>query len=127
MSQEPQVGQLVERFHGPMRDGQLGYVVRESDGRLAVKLDRKENLVVPYHPDIWRPVVERPLGPMQVARVAYEADRALRFAQGEYGVPEWNGAREPVRIAYMESGPPQADARRRRLYEALVTALRAVQ
>jgi hypothetical protein len=86
------------------RDGQLGYLVETEDGRgLAVRLDRKaENRVVPFHPREWLPDEKPRLTPMQVARVAYAADREVRQVMGEYGLPDWMSLREPQRLAWLK-------------------------
>lgn len=41
------------------------------------------------------------LTPLQIARCAYEADRALRTGLGQPGVPEWSGLIEQDRIQFM--------------------------
>jgi len=115
------VGQPVQRAGGKMADGQIGHIVVDENGALAVKLDRAaENLVVPYHPSEWRPLAGARLQPMQLARIAYAADRELLFARGQYGVSEWQSVREPERIRWMQEGLPRgADAERRALYAAI--------
>jgi hypothetical protein len=80
------------------RDGQLGFLTETEDGTLAVRLDRRVDArVVPYVAAEWIPDGEIKLTPIQVARVLYDADRAMRLSLGEYGVPDWLSLREPQR------------------------------
>lgn len=108
-----------------MRDGQLGRVVVMDDGKLGVRLDRGATVQIePYHPQVWHNEDAPPkLQMMQLARVAYEADRALRVARGEYGAKEWMSMREQDRLAWSQGGPPAADVERSRLHAAVVRAL----
>jgi len=124
--ESPPIGQKVRRSGGKMADGQLGYIVEMDNGEPGVKLDRSaEHLVVPYHPSEWRVESRTQFQPMQIARIAYDADRALRMSLGEYGVTEWPGLREQDRITWMQSGPPaKADENRKRLYAAIIGALK---
>lgn len=86
------------------RDGQLGYVVQsEEGGGLAVRLDRKsETRLVPFNTRDWMPDEKPRLTAMQIARVAYESDRALRLVTGEYGLPDWVSLKEPVRLTWLK-------------------------
>ncbi len=94
------------------RDGQLGYLVENEDGKgLAVRLDRKaENRVVPYHPREWLPDEKPRLSQMQIARVAYAVDREVRHVLGEYGVPDWMSLREPQRLLWLKGLQLEAGA-----------------
>lgn len=120
-------GQRVRRV-GLNGDGQIGHMVEMEDGRQGVKLDRgtgvtSENIVVPYRKEQWEPVEEPRLQAMQIARVAFVADRALRLGRGEYGVAEWDSLRESPRVDWLRNGPPKEDDQRRRLYAAILGAL----
>jgi hypothetical protein len=107
-----------------LRDGQLGYLVEGETGALAVRLDRKaENRVVPFVPSEWTPDKETRLSAPQIARVAYEADRALRLVTGEYGVPDWISLREPVRLAWAKGLPAGANEIRTSVYRAILKEL----
>lgn len=106
-------------------DGQVGYIVEVEGAGLGVRLDRRaENRVVPFNPQTWVSDVKPPLGPMQVAQVAYAADRQLRHARGEYAVKEWMTVTEANRLEFAKNGPPKSDGERRRLYEAVIAAVK---
>lgn len=113
------------------RDGQLGYVVQSDEGAgLAVRLDRKqENRVVPFNPREWVPDEKARLTAMQIARVAYEADRALRLVTGEYGLPDWVSLRENIRLSWLKglqleaSATPESAAIRAALYRGILKVL----
>lgn len=120
-------GARVRRVGGG-GDHQIGHLVEMEDGAKGVKLDRgtgptAESIVIPWRANQWEEVEEPRLQPMQVARCAYEADRALRIALGEYGVPEWQSLRENPRVDWLRNGPPKEDTTRRRLYAAVLGAL----
>lgn len=96
-----------------VKDGQLGYVVESDEGRggMAVRLDRKnETRLVPYNARDWLPDERARLTAMQIARVAYDADRALRLVTGEYGLPDWVSLKEPTRIAWSKALQLEAHA-----------------
>lgn len=125
MNGRPMIGQRVRRQHGPGADGQLGRIVAMDGGELGVRKDTTaQELVVPWSSD-W--VVERAmkLGPMQLARICYEADHALRIARGHYDRADWQSCKEQDRIAWSRSGPPKStslddDEERKRLFNAIV-------
>jgi hypothetical protein len=107
-----------------LRDGQLGYLVETDEGALAVRLDRKaENRIVPFVAAEWTPDRETRLSPMQVARVAYEADRALRLVTGEYGVPDWISLKEQTRLVWSKGLPEGANEIRAAVYRAVLKVL----
>jgi hypothetical protein len=122
-----EVGQSVIRRGGAVADGQRGHVVLMDDGKLGVQLDRNaEKLVFPLNKraaDEWVVDERARLGPMQVARIAYGADRELRMARGEYGAKEWMSLSERERMAWMQAGAPESDSDRRRLYAAVMGAM----
>lgn len=96
-----------------IKDGQLGYVVETEDARggLAVRLDRKhETRLVPFNTRDWLPDERPRLTAMQIARVAYESDRALRSVTGEYGIPDWVSLKEPLRLAWLKGLQVEANA-----------------
>lgn len=109
-----------------LMDGQIGHTVETEGGGLGVKLDRaNENRVVAFNPNLWVADEKPPLGPMQVTRVAYEADRALRIARGEYGVAEWIAVKEAAKVSFMQAGPEKgADPIRRKLNAAILAVLK---
>lgn len=102
-----------------LRDHQLGFIV-EREGRLWVRLDRRELSLVPYSPAQWQEDEEKPLAPIQVARIAYEADRALRAVEGSYNTKEWSHILEAERIRWLEGPPKDANDSRQRLYKAVL-------
>lgn len=103
-------------------DGQLGWVA-EHEGRKMVRLDRRGAIYVPFNEQQWKPDTELGLEPMQVARVQYEADRALQTVMGKYGLPEWIALkREADRQVWMNE-PEGASAERLALYRAIGKAL----
>lgn len=102
MSQQPAIGQRVRRTN----DGQLGFVCERTseDGRkgLGVRLDRKQQTIIePWSEHRWIPEERARLTPLQVARIAYQADQALRSARGEYGVKDWTELKDEARHAWM--------------------------
>jgi hypothetical protein len=121
---EPAVGTRVRSRN----DGQVGYIHPRPDedgGGLGVRLDRKQQtIIVPYSSAKWVVEERGPLTPMQMARVAYAADAALRAARGEYGVTEWQDMREPARLKWL-NGPEAPDVERGRVYAAVMKALKA--
>jgi len=110
----------VRRNGGPVRDGQLGRLVVMDNGEFGVKLDRTEDLVVPFNENEWHREEKNRVQPMQLARICYEADRALRSARGEYGVAEWIGLSDRVRVGWCQGGVPAGmDAERQGLLRAI--------
>lgn len=120
-----QVGQRVRSLN----DGQIGYIVERpasEGGGLGVRLDRRaQTIVQPYSKHKWAVEERSPLTPIHIARVAYQADCALRSARGEFGLKDWPAMKEELRIAWIEGPPSGADDERRRLYAAVVGALKA--
>lgn len=111
-------------------DGQLGFLV-DIKGARAVRLDRgthimAESRVVPYDANDWEHDKGPRLSPLGVARVCYDADRALRLARGEYGITEWISlqSKSPAAAqAWIEGPPADADEGRKKLFAAVVEAL----
>lgn len=104
-------------------DGQIGYLVEGENSRLAVRLDRKnETRIVPFNEHTWVPDTAPRLTNMQIARVCYEADAALRVVMGEYGVPDWIALKEPQRLQWLKP-PEKADATRLQLYQVITEVL----
>ena len=63
------------------------------------------------------------LTPMQIARVTYEADKALRLVMGEYGLPDWVSLKEPVRIEWMKGQGDGIPEIRRKLHQSILKVL----
>jgi hypothetical protein len=112
-----------KRWYRSKRDGQLGYMV-ERHGREMIKLDRPaQDLVEPFNSSMWEPVsADRPVTRQQVARIAFEADRALCRMLAIHGESrkEWIGLSDKDRIAWVANGPPADPPIRRRFYEHVV-------
>jgi hypothetical protein len=91
-----------------------------------VRLDRgpHREQVLPYRPNEWMDDTRRDLTAMQIARVAYEADKALRTVMGEYGVKDWIGLKEPEHHRWVSKPPLGTDETRAKLHTAIVEALR---
>lgn len=85
-------------------DGQIGYLQELEDGTLGVRLDRRgEQRVVPFRAPEWEPDSEPQLTPIQLARLVYDIDRALRIATGSYAntIKEWISLRDQERTAWL--------------------------
>ena len=93
---------------------------------MMVRLDRGPHMeqLIPYRTDEWVLDTKRDLTSMQIARIAYDADRALRTVFGEYGVKEWLALREQEHQKWAGKPPIGSDETRNRLYQAIVHALR---
>lgn len=101
-------------------DGQLGVLTESPSGALMVLLDRPaERREVPFRADQWQVAPDERLTPLQVARVAYACDAALRSVRGEYSLPDWIGLKDHQRLPWIQGLPSGADATRTRLYEAI--------
>lgn len=107
-----------------LSDGQLGHIVETETGGIGVQLDRKaERRVMPFNPREWLPDTETRLQPMQIARVTYEADRALRLVLGEYGITDWVSLPEPTRLRWMRGLPEDANDLRAQMHRAILKVL----
>jgi hypothetical protein len=108
------------------RDGQVGYIAEDEEGRMAVRLDRPaEERVVPYREREW--VADEPpkLTPLWMARICYAADAELRQALNEYNVRTWLGLRDQERIPWLKGPPASAVDIRQRVYDAIKRELEA--
>jgi len=115
------IGQRVRS----VTDGQVGFLVETEGGGIGVKLDRaNEDRVLPYREGQWRADEAAPLNHIQIARIAYDADRTFRICRGEYKVTEWINLRDADRIAWSKLPKDVAkDPERLALYEAITGAL----
>lgn len=105
------------------RDGQLGEII-DRHGREWVRLDRpNEEILVPYSgPDEWPPERdERPLTTAQVRRIAFDADRALCRAMGDYATSrkQWESLSDKERMEWLDQGPPKV-GKRKALWDAVL-------
>jgi hypothetical protein len=88
--------------------GELGYMVRRG-GLEAVRLDRPMQEILRKPSSDWQPEeAHRPLAEAHVARVAFEADKALAQALGDHaGVRRnWADMSDAERLKWMRNGPP---------------------
>ena len=94
--------------------GDHGWMVRR-DGRDCIRLDRPDQEIVKVYRDgEWKPELEhRPLTKLQLAQVAYEADRKLCFFLGLHDEArrEWNAMREQDRLKWAQHGPGKGPGR----------------
>lgn len=106
--------------------GDLGWMVRR-DGGDSIRLDRpNQEIIRPYRSGEWLPQKEvRQMTEMQMAQIAFEADRALcRFiGEHERANREWLSVKEEKRIAWMRQGPA-SPLIRRAMWEAVMGALK---
>lgn len=102
--------------------GDLGEVLMV-DGEKRVRLDRPGvSTTYAYDVHTWEDEPERELlSRLQIARIAYEADRALCLAVGDHKGArlEWRAMHDDARVKFMKDGPPAAD-RRLALYKHIL-------
>lgn len=112
-----------------VQDGQLGWkVVRQ--GKTMIKLDRGAQAVeMNYRETDWIEELEhRPLNKWQIAKVAFEADKALCIALGDIAGSkrEWINLRDESRQRWIDRGPsgstPEHEVRRG-LFKAVMAQL----
>ena len=119
------VAEPARSYYRHRQDGNLGYLVQRQ-GRLYVRLDRPGDPAErPFHDAEWIAEEEvRPLTRMQVARVAFEADKMLCISFGLHkeGRAEWMNLRDDDRIAFMQEGPK--DPKRSELWSVIIETLR---
>jgi hypothetical protein len=106
--------------------GDRGYVYQDGD-RTRIRLDRvNEDVTRPFVAGEWIEEVEiRNFTPMQMAQVAFVADRQLCTFLGLHtdAKLDWISRKEEARIKFMKSGPPGDDIRHE-LFTAIMTVLR---
>jgi hypothetical protein len=106
--------------------GDRGYVYQDGD-RVRIKLDRpNDDVSRPFVASEWIEEVEvRNFTPMQMAQVAFVADRLLCTFLGLHADAklDWISLKEERRIEFMKKGPRGA-AIRAELFEAVMTVLR---
>lgn len=116
----------MRTYYRHVRTGDLGYLVNR-EGRDYIRMDRPGDVVERiFRVDDWLPETERrPLTPMAVAKVAFEADRALCVALGLHGDggKVWANLPEMERVAWMQQGPPTRELSRLKLWRAVVGQL----
>lgn len=104
--------------------GDLGYLVKRS-GKVMVRLDRPAQEILRKHDADWiEEERQLPLAQIHVARVAFEADRALcaALSMHEHARKTWNQLSDPERHAWIAKGPV-APIERRALYRHVREAL----
>ena len=106
--------------------GDRGYVYQDGD-RVRIKLDRpSEDVSRPFVAGDWIEETEiRNFTPMQMAQVAFVADRQLCTFLGLHTEAklDWISRKEEARIRFMKNGPPGHDIRHE-LFDAVMTVLR---
>ena len=106
--------------------GDRGYVYQDGD-RVRIRLDRaNEDVTRPFVAGEWIEETEtRNFTPMQMAQVAFVADRQLCTFLGLHAEAklDWLSRKEEARIRFMKQGP-SGDGIRRELFEALMGVLR---
>lgn len=107
------------------RTGDRGYLV-EIDGVTQVRLDRPaEEILQPFHEQQWvRDDDHRPMNEVAVARIAYEADKALCPAIGIHGRQNsnWHSLSDKERQMWIKEGPKHSV--RAALYASIFAGLR---
>lgn len=105
--------------------GDLGWLVRR-DGKDYIKYDRPSHIMErPFRDQDWIAEREhRPLTRLQLAQVAFEADKRLCFFLGlhDQSRREWLSLKDEQRIAWSSAGPPNKGGRQE-LYQAVMAAL----
>jgi hypothetical protein len=104
-------------------DGQVGFLARDEQGNQVVRLDRPtgigaENRTVPYKEDQWKAAPDEPLPPMSIARICYEADKALRHSRGEYTIADWQSIYDRPAGRDWMLGPPKGASDERKAFYA---------
>lgn len=109
--------------------GDRGYVVRRG-GHDVIRLDRpNEEIIRPLHPTTWKLDKEhRPLTQMQIAQVAFDADKRLCFFLGEHeeARKEWLDLKDKERIKWMRQGPPSNPRIRHVQWKAIMHTLQPI-
>lgn len=104
--------------------GELGYLVRRQ-GQQKVRLHNEgQEILRAWVPGNWTPeVVRRELSKFAIARVAFEADKALCKELGLHGVARriWDKLTEAQRMAFVKDGPTGAMSSRRRIVYLAIT------
>jgi len=105
--------------------GDRGYLYRDGD-KTRIRLDRPNDEVTrPFVPSDWIEEEEiRSFTPMQLAQVAYAADRQLCSFLGLHAEAkkEWLSLQEEPRIEFMKNGPKSPEIRQA-LYSAIMSVL----
>ena len=106
--------------------GDRGYIYQDGE-RVRIRLDRpNDDVSRPYVDSEWIEEVEiRNFTPMQMAQIAFVADRQLCTFLGLHADAklEWLSQKEPRRIRFMNEGPDGPDVRKE-LFVAMMGVLR---
>lgn len=100
--------------------GDRGYVVRR-DGKAMIRLDRPHQEILKRLDETWiEEDATRPLSPIHIARICFEADRALCAALGDMqkARADWQKLTDHQRQAWITQGPARP-AQRAVLYSAI--------
>lgn len=96
-------------YYRHVTQGHLGYLVQK-DGRDYIQFDRVgEPVLRHFKHEEWIAEAEpRPLSDIAIARIAYEADRALCRALGMPQTKDWLNLHDDERVSFLHNGPPSA-------------------
>lgn len=112
-------------------EGTIGHHVPGSD-RIRIDLPNGKTIWKAYHEQQWirqdDPAM-RPMAPAQIARVCFEADRALCMVMGNHkeGRQMWEAMYEGQRASWIQSGPGEVPEIRLKLYAAIRGVLRELE
>lgn len=115
-------------YYRSVGNGDRGYLVRRN-GIDSVKLDRPmQDIVRPFKEHEWAPEKEqRPLNPIEKARIAYAADQELCRAIGliRGSRKTWLDISDDMRIQWTNDGPERPEIRVK-LFAMIMECLKAV-
>lgn len=115
-------------YYRSSEDGQRGYLVRMKDGRDMIRLDRPMEVILHKPSDQWKLDTQvYPISEVQIAQVAFVADRALCGALGKHrdAREDWLNLTDKARLKFMREGPCTGDVRDQ-LNDAIVGTLRGL-
>lgn len=111
------------------RTGDIGYLETDGSGQDKVRLDRPnddpEMTTFVFDPNVWvQEKVHREYTIAQIARVAFEADRAVCFLDRQHDLAkrEWASLKTEERAQWYHKGP--SGALRQAIYTAIMGVLR---
>lgn len=120
-----------ERVLRHVTEGTIGHHVEGSD-RIRVELPGGRVIWKAYHEQQWIPQNDsemRPMSPAQIARVCFDADRALCLVSGMHkeGRLTWEAMFEADKATWIEVGPQNVSEIRLELYRAIRKALKKLE
>ena len=115
-------------YYRSTEHGQRGYLVKTDDGKDMIRLDRPMEVILEKPGDHWKLDTQvYPMSEVQIAQVAFVADRALCGALGKHkdSREEWLSLTDRARLKFMREGPCTGDVRDE-LHDAIVGTLRGL-